>query len=354
MDRLLNINDLSWLSVEKLVATIDRYQSEWEDRADLSLDELTELRTLATVQSVGSSTRIEGSQLQDSEINAFIENLTITDFTSRDEQEVAGYFRTLTIILESAEDIPFNTFTIKGLHKQLMQYSTKDERHRGAYKTLSNQVVATLPNGEQRTIFETTAPMQVEVAMDAAVNWYHERINDGKWHKLVVIGAFIYEFLTIHPFQDGNGRLSRLLTTLLLLQNGYDFIQYSSLEQEIELDKAAYYKALMAAQKFRNDQEEVIGSWLIYLLKAIKRAGQKLEADGKRILHEPQALYLNRRQQRILRYFDRHDTLSVGDVDRLLPEESRNTLKYDLNKLTNEGLLQRMGKGRGTVYTLHK
>ena len=186
--------------------------------------------------------------------------------------------------------------------------------------------------------------------MHRAVEWYNETIETGAIHALVAIGTFVYEFLSIHPFQDGNGRLSRLLTTLLLLQNGYDFIQYTSLEQEIERYKADYYRSLMRAQRLRGEAGEVIGSWLVYLLKAIERAAEKLEADGNRLLEDSPSLYLNRRQQSVLRYFDRHETLSIGQIDELLPEVSRNTLKYDLAKLTDAGLLRRRGRGRGTVY----
>lgn len=351
MDRLLRINEISWVSINKLTGFIDKYQDEWMDRVDLNPTQLSQLREMATVQSIGSSTRIEGSQLEDEEIVRLIDNMEITELKSRDEQEVAGYYRTLQIILESYDDIPLSVNIIKGLHKQLMQFSTKDDYHRGEYKTLSNQVVATLPNGEQRTIFKTTVPMQVPAQMNAAVDWYNREVKSGERHELIVIGAFIYEFLTIHPFQDGNGRLSRLLTTLLLLKAGYDFVQYASLEQEIERYKSDYYKSLMLAQRFRGVDEEVIGSWLIFLLKSIKSVAKKLEGDDNRILEEPHALYMNLRQRNVMQYFERKDELSVGDIDRLLPQVSRNTLKYDLAKLTKAGYLKRHGKGRGTVYT---
>ncbi|MEM9528790.1 MAG: Fic family protein, partial [Bacteroidota bacterium] len=155
MDDLLRINDISWLTINNLTEQIDAFQEDWIDRTDLAPDQLAQLREMATVQSIGSSTRIEGSQLEDQQVSSLIENMQITELKSRDEQEVAGYYHTLQIILDGYEDIPITTNIIKGLHKQLMQYSTKDEHHRGNYKTLSNQVVATLPSGEQKTIFKT-------------------------------------------------------------------------------------------------------------------------------------------------------------------------------------------------------
>ena len=350
MDRLLRINEITWQSIQRLLAKLDNYQARWVDRQDLNPDQLSELRELATVQSIGSSTRIEGAQLSDAAIAELIENLRIEKLATRDQQEVAGYYHTLRIVLESFADIPLSENIIKGLHKQLLQFSEKDAHHRGEYKTLSNQVVATLPGGEQRVIFPTTDPAEVREAMRRAVAWYHENIEKGAVHALVAIGTFVYEFLSIHPFQDGNGRLSRLLTTLLLLQNGYDFIQYTSLEQEIERHKADYYRSLMRAQRLRGESGEVIGSWLVYLLKAIERAAAKLDEDGIRLLEDSPSLYLNRRQQSVLRYFERHETLSIGEIDELLPQVSRNTLKYDLAKLTDAGLLRRRGRGRGTVY----
>ena len=280
IERLLKINELTQLSVDQLSKYVEDFQDTWIDRIDLNPDQLNQLREMATVQSIGSSTRIEGSQLADEEVNSLIENMTITELKSHDEQEAAGYYFTLQIVLESFDDIPLSTNTIRGLHKQLMRYSDKDAYHQGQYKTLSNQVVATLPDGQQRTIFKTTPPMQVEARMEEAVKWYNQELAADNYHELVVIGAFIYEFLTIHPFQDGNGRLSRLLTTLLLLKSGYDFVQYVSFEQEIEKNKANYYKSLMLAQRFRDSDEEVIGSWLVFFLKALKTLTLRLSKPG--------------------------------------------------------------------------
>lgn len=349
MDRLLKFDDVSWTVIHSKAERIDDYLARWQDRSDLTPDHLMELRQLATVQSVGSSTRIEGVQLQDDEIADLIQNMAMQKLDSRDEQEVAGYFNALQIILDGYEEIPLSINMVKGLHKQLMQFSQKDMHHRGEYKTLSNRVVAK-HKGQEKVIFQTTEPMYVADAMVKAVDWYNDHIDEGNIHPLIVIGTFIYEFLTIHPFQDGNGRLSRLLTTMLLLKNGYEFVQYASLEQEIERYKPKYYEALMLAQRFRGRQEETIQHWLIFLHKAIERVTAKLDGDQERILYEPQALYLNRRQQSVLRYFERKGELSVGDIHRLIPELSRNTLKYDLNRLTKAGILVRKGKGRGTVY----
>jgi Fic family protein len=350
MERLLQLDDLTQASLQKVITDIDTYNRAWKVQAHLSTDQLRELRQLATVQSVGSSTRIEGSQLTDEDIAKLIEHLRIQELKSRDEQEVAGYYTTLDIIQEQFRDLELTESLVKGLHKELLRYSDKDAHHRGNYKQLSNQVVATNASGQEQIIFQTTDPALTPVAMTAAVDWFHRERTAGNWHPLVVMGTLIYEFLTIHPFQDGNGRLSRLLTTLLLLQGGYEFVLYASLERAIEDDKAGYYKALMAAQRHRGTADEAIGRWLYFLLNAIRQITERLATDEQSIVAEPAALYLNARQRRVLDFVRREGTLSVRELDALLPEISRNTVKYDLKRLTDAGLLRAKGRGRGTVY----
>lgn len=350
MQRLLKLDYVTQASIQKIIGEIDAYNKNWKIQNNLDTEQLRELRHLAAVQSVGSSTRIEGSNMTDEEVINFIENLHIQTFSSRDEQEVAGYYTTLDIIQEQYRDLDLTENLILALHKELMRHSDKDASHRGQYKKLSNRVVATDKDGNQKTLFETTVPSLTPKAMENALIWYHEAQKEGHIHPLVRIGAFIYEFLTIHPFQDGNGRLSRLLTTLLLLQAGYDFVLYASLERVIEQDKAGYYKALMAAQRYRGTDDETIGRWLYFFLHAIRQITERLSDDQGFMAHEPQALYLNKRQRQILDFIRKENALAVRDIDALLPETSRNTVKYDLKRLTDAGLIVQKGEGRGTVY----
>lgn len=354
MKYLQLLDTLSLTSIHKVIQDIDAYNRAWKVQSYLNTEQLRELRHLASVQSTGSSTRIEGNKLSDEAIASLIEHLNIQQLSSRDEQEVAGYFTTLEIIQEQYHDLELNESLIKALHQELLRYSEKDARHRGQYKQLSNQVVATDAQGQQQIIFQTTDPALTPKAMETAVNWYQAERAARNHHPLIAIGVFIYEFLSIHPFQDGNGRLSRLLTILLLLQNGYEFVLYTSLERVIEKDKAAYYKALMSAQRYRGTAEENIGKWIYYLLHAIRQITERLSDDEQSIVAEPSVLYLNARQRQVLDFVRREGELSVGEVDALLPEVSRNTLKYDLKRLTEAGLLLQMGKGRGTVYIGNK
>lgn len=350
MERLLRLDGMTQNSVDKVISELDRYNRTWKVQQHLSVDQLQELRHLASVQSIGSSNRIEGNKLTDDEIATLIAHLQIQQLQSRDEQEVAGYYSALEIIQEQYEDLELSESLIKGLHNEMLRYCTKDVHHRGRYKQLSNQVVATDAEGQQRVIFQTTDPALTPMAMEQAVAWYQAQISNKSHHPLICIGTFIYEFLTIHPFQDGNGRMSRLLTILLLLQQGYEFVLYASLERVIEEDKAGYYKTLMAAQRHRGTREEQIGRWLYYLLNAIRKLSRRLQDDQQMIVEEPTALYLNARQRKVLDFIQREGELAVREIDALLPDISRNTVKYDLRKLTEAGLLRQYGKGRGTVY----
>lgn len=350
MDRLLNYDYLSRTAIVSLKKRIDDYNRDWKQRERLDADRLRTLRTLATINSVGSSTRIEGASLSDEEVAKLIKNMDITKLVSRDEQEVAGYYTVLDIIQDGYQDFELTESFIKGLHNELMRHSEKDCHHRGDYKQHSNQVVATDEAGNTRTIFNTTDVFQTGDAMRLAVAWYHEQ-KDSDLHPLERVFAFVYEFLSIHPFQDGNGRLSRLLTTLLLLQNGYEFVLYYSMEQGIEDRKKDYYKTLMLAQRYRGTEREEIGRFMHFMLKTLHAITGHLDNNEATVVKEPQAIWLNRRMRDVLDFIADEGELSISQIDALLPVVSRSTIKNDLAKLTESGYLVRHGKGRGTVYT---
>ncbi|KQC10057.1 MAG: hypothetical protein APR54_12335, partial [Candidatus Cloacimonas sp. SDB] len=238
------------------ISKIDLFKGKWETIAGKESRYLKELKRIATIESIGSSTRIEGVTLNDKEIENLLHNIKVTKFVTRDEQEVVGYYETLNIIFDDFKSIGFSENYISQLHGILLKESDKDQRHRGKYKSLSNKVVATYPDGKQKIIFNTTEPHLVKKEMSDLVEWVNSQFSEGILHPLIIISAFVYEFLSIHPFQDGNGRLSRLLTTLLLLKYDYDFIQYISFEHIIEERKKDYYKALKEGQKNRNTKKE--------------------------------------------------------------------------------------------------
>lgn len=346
----LNFDFVTNQKVLQLIGYIDGFKGKWNIAEKQENRYLKELRKIATIESIGSSTRIEGATLTNQEVQDLLKDIKIVKLKSRDEQEVIGYYDVLGLIYDNYFDIKLSESYIKQLHQMLLKYSNKDERHRGTYKFLSNKVVATYPTGEQRTIFATTEPALVAGEMQELVEWTNERLEHKTIHQLIVIGSFIYDFLSIHPFQDGNGRLSRLLTTLCLLQNDYSFIQYISFENHIEQNKKAYYEALMNGQKNRGTDKERIDSWLIFFLESLKTLTGKLEQ--KYDVFKSKGGYLNDRQRLIKDFITNNQPVKVSDLAKQFPEIGLSTLKKDLQYLRGEQVLTMIGKGKGSVYVV--
>lgn len=334
----------------KLIGFIDSFKGKWNIVEQKENNYLKELRRIATIESIGSSTRIEGAQLTNEEIKELLDNMKITKLETRDQQEVVGYFDVLEIIYESYADIKLSKNFIQQLHQRLLKYSAKDERHRGNYKNLSNKVVANYPDGTQKVIFNTTEPHLVEAEMNDLLEWTNQQFKEGEIHPLVIIGLFIYEFLSIHPFQDGNGRLSRLLTNLLLLKHGYQFVQYISFENLIEQKKKTYYEALMDGQQNRYSDAELIGMWILFFLSSLETLIQRL--DQKYDVFKTRGGYLNERQKRIKEFIEKKQPVKLGDLAQAMPDISINTLKKDLLYLKTEQIINSVGKNRGAIYMI--
>jgi Fic family protein len=344
----LNFNFISNQQILKLIGNIDGFKGKWNIAEKQENRYLKELRKIATIESIGSSTRIEGATLSDIEVQALLKDLKITKLKSRDEQEVVGYYEVLELIYENYEDIPLTESYIKQFHQILLKYSNKDEKHRGDYKHLSNKVVANYPNGEQRVIFATTEPALVEGEMRELVEWTNQQFNQETIHPLIIIASFIYDFLSIHPFQDGNGRLSRLLTTLCLLQHDYSFIKYISFENHIEQKKNEYYEALMIGQKNRGTEAELIDNWLVFFLNSLHVLTQKLEQ--KYDVFKNKGGYLNERQKQIKKHIETNQPIKVSDLATKFPEIQLSTLKKDLQYLKQEQEIKMIGIGKGSIY----
>jgi Fic family protein len=336
----------------RLIAFIDSFQGKWNVLEQKDNIYLKELRKVATIESVGSSTRIEGAQLSDKEISALLNNLDITRLETRDQQEVLGYFEVLELIYENYSQIELSERYLLQLHQKLLKYSSKDDRHRGSYKNMSNKVVATFPDGSQKVIFNTTEPHLVGKEMSELIKWTNTQLTLKEIHPLVVSGLFIYEFLSIHPFQDGNGRLSRLLANFLILKLNYQFIQYISFENLIEQKKKAYYEALMDGQKDRGAGSERIESWILFFLDSIGTLIQRLEK--KYDVFRSKGGYLNERQKRIKSFIEKEQPIKLGDLARSMPNVSINTLKKDLQYLKAEQIINSIGKNKGTVYLIRE
>ncbi|MDR9894064.1 Fic family protein [Aetokthonos hydrillicola Thurmond2011] len=277
-----------------------------------------------------------------------MKSVKITPLTSREQQEVVGYYDTLQIILDNYEDIELSERSIHQLHGILLKYSNKDQSHKGKYKTLSNQVVAHYPDGSQRTIFRTTEPAMTAKEMEELLLWATERRQQADMHPVLLTAAFVYEFLSIHPYQDGNGRLSRLLTTLLLMQQGYGFVQYVSFEHIIEEQKEEYYQALMEGQKNRYKEAEKIDKWVLFFMDCLVTLIHRLEAKYEQ--YSKLQKDLNERQKEILLFIQAKNKVQVSDIEEAFQQYSRNTLKKDLAYLTKEGLILKTGTLKGTRY----
>ena len=261
-----------------LISHIDEFKGAWRALGSLAPERLSALRRVATIESIGSSTRIEGSKLSDREVERLLSNIEIKSLTSRDEQEVAGYAELMDLVFSSWQDTPFTENFIKQLHQMLLGFSEKDIWHRGEYKTNTNSVAAFDENGVQiGIVFETASPFDTPRLMTELVMWVQAERESRRLHPLLIIAVFVVVFLEIHPFQDGNGRLSRVLTTLLLLQTGYAYVPYSSLESVVEMNKEAYYLALRQTQGSIRTEEPNWQPWLAFFLRSLAEQVRRLE-----------------------------------------------------------------------------
>jgi Fic family protein len=330
------------------LSSIDTFKGNWELIENKEKRYLKELRTIATIQSIGSSTRIEGATLTDEDVKQLIKSVQINKLEKRDEQEVIGYYETLELILEHYKDIDLTERYLHQLHANLLKYSSKDKRHKGTYKSLSNQVVANYPTGEQKVIFKTTEPHLTAKEMSDLLQWTNEQLKNKELHPLLITCIFVYEFLSIHPYQDGNGRLSRLLTTFLLLKQEYNFIEYVSFEHIIENKKDMYYKVLMETQKHRGTKNELLDKWVVFFLNCLTELTQKLKTKYETYNNLKSST--NERQNEVIAYINKHKTIQIKDLENDLPHYSRNTIKKDLQYLVKEGLIITTGSGRGVKY----
>ena len=350
-ERLLNTETIEITpEILRLIAEIDEFKGAWRSLGTLAPERLSALRRVATIESIGSSTRIEGSKLSDREVERLLANLEIKSFASRDEQEVAGYAEAMELVFHAWDDIPISENHIKQLHRDLLVYSEKGAWHRGNYKTSSNSVAAFDADGKQiGVVFETATPFDTPHLVTELVGWLTAQRQLRRLHPLLVIAVFTVVFLEIHPFQDGNGRLSRILTTLLLLQAGYAYVPYSSLESVIEQSKEGYYLALRQTQGTIRSNAPNWQPWLIFFLRGLQQQMKRLEGKIER-----EKLILSSLPQLSLRILDHvreHGRVSIGDIVKLTGA-SRNTLKQQFRQLVEKGHLAKHGGGRSTWYSL--
>ena len=334
------------------IAELDEFKGAWVGFANMQPEQLKSLKKVSTIESIGSSNRIEGNKLSDEEVEDLLSRISKKTFKSRDEEEVAGYAELMDTVFDNYQVIPLTENYIKQMHKILLQFTGKDARHRGEYKKLSNSVAAYDPEGKEiGIVFETATPFDTPRLMEELTEWTRKNLDDPFLHPLIVIGIFIVHFLAIHPFQDGNGRLSRILTTMLLLKKGYAYVPYSSVESVIEVTKEGYYRALRRTQKgiwgVKVDYEPWISFFLVTLQKQKRHLESKLSAiknDGSR---------LSRNQKAIFKLFNEKSELSISEITAQLSINNE-TVKKSLKVLVNAGYLVKYGTTRGAWYTIRK
>ncbi len=335
------------LATVSLLSRIDGLNGQWIGGARLSPQALERLKRSVLVTSTGASTRIEGANLSDAEVEKLMRGLSTQKLVDRDAQEVRGYYEVLAAVFDSWEDIELTENNIKHLHSQLLRYSTKDERQRGEYKKMENRVVATDASGKEvGTIFETTAPYLTPKEMNELVVWTKASLAERKYHPLLIIANFVVEFLKIHPFLDGNGRLSRILTNLLMLQAGYEYVPYVSHEKLVEDNKTEYYTALRKSQVTFKGADATIVLWASFFLEIshaqVKQALKLLSAEAIEKLLSPSQLT-------VWQYVQTVDLATIQDVTEAT-NVARPTVRQAIERLLALKKIERIGQGRTTRY----
>lgn len=333
-----------------LISEIDEFKGAWRALGQLAPDKLNSLKKIATIESIGSSTRIEGSKLSDKEVEILLSNLKIKKFKSRDEQEVAGYAEVMNLIFQNYQHILLSENFIRQFHKDLLKYSEKDDWTKREYKKSTNHVEAFDADGTSLGIvFKTESPFDTPFRMDELVSWTNNTIENKDLHPLLITAVFVVSFLAIHPFQDGNGRLSRILSTYLLLKVGYVYVPYSSLEAIIENNKEGYYLALRQTQGTLKSGSINWQPWILFFLKSLKTQKEKLEMKIEReklLLGQLPELSLN-----ILELTKSRGRITIGEI-AILTKANRNTIKSHLKTLVSGHYLKKNGIGKGTSYSL--
>jgi Fic family protein len=333
-----------------LVAELDEFKGAWRALGTLPPKRLAALRQVATIESIGSSSRIEGNKLKDRDVEQLLADLETRSIEMWDDQNVAGYANTMERVLQSWQEIPLTEDQIRQLHIDLLRYREWDADHRGRYKTQPSSLAAFDEEGKQfGIVFETATPFDTPRLMAEVVDWVTETLETRQLHPLLVTAIFIVTFLEIHPFQDGNGRLSGILTTLLLLRAGYAYVPYSSLESVIEKSKEGYYLALRQTQGSIRSDTPNWQPWVLFFLRALQQQmnhlARKVERE-KTILSAMPELSVQ-----IIEFAREHGRVTISNIVTLTGT-SRNTLKPHFRQLLGKGQLVLHGRGRGAWYAL--
>lgn len=341
--RLSTVPTSLWAKITR----IDELKGQWTAGAELSPQALGRLKKSVLITSTGSSTRIEGSKLSNEEVERLMSGMSTKKWINRDKQEVKGYYELLKNIFDSWEQLRFNENSIKHFHKELLKYGEKDERHRGDYKKGENRVEMLDENGKSLgVVFDTTPAYLTPKEMQETVEWTEQAFSGKTHHPLLIIGSFIIEFLKIHPFQDGNGRLSRILTNLLLLKEDYHYVPYVSHEKLIEDNKTDYYLALRKSQKTFKTKKESITPWLDFFLSIVlEQSKMAVELLSKENIEK----ILSQKQLAVWEYIQTVKDTSPREIAEKT-KTVRATVSQAIDKLLRLKKIERIGLGRSTRY----
>ena len=336
------IRDQKWDSeVLGLIAAIYKEAGKQELYLRQRPEELEKLVEIAKIQSTEASNAIEGIVTTNTRIRQLVEGKTTPK--NRDEQEIAGYRDILNVIHESFDVISVTRNYILQLHKIL--YSHMNNPIAGQTKNVQNYISATYPDGHVEVLFTPLAPFETPEALDRICEEYNRVIGNMELEPLIAIPVFIHDFLCIHPFNDGNGRMSRLLTTLLLYRSGFYVGKYVSLEAKIAKNKDLYYEALAACQIGWHEGTEDIVPFIKYLLGTILAAYKDFEDRMALVEIKLPALEMVRRAS-----LNKIGRFNKQDMRELCPTLSDSSIEGALRKLVASGELKKEGKGKNTCY----
>ena len=336
------LREQKWDSnVVGLIAAIYKYAGKQELYLKQRPDELEKLVEIAKIQSTEASNAIEGIITTNTRIKQLVEEKTTPK--NRDEEEIAGYRDVLNIIHESFDVIPISKNYILQLHKIL--YSHMNNPIAGRTKSVQNYISATYPDGHTEILFTPLAPYETPEALEKICAEYNKVIGNFEVEPLIAIPVFIHDFLCIHPFNDGNGRMSRLLTTLLLYRSGFYVGRYISLEAKIAKNKDLYYEALRKAQDGWHEEKEDAVPFIKYLLGTILAAYKDFEERFELIEEKLPALEMVRKatQHKIGKF-------TKQDIRELCSSLSVSSIESSLRTLVKDGDLMKGGSGKNTFY----
>ena len=321
---------------------VDRFDAAWEAMAKKENVVLGQLQFLAVQNSIGSAVRLSGVSITNDEVAVLLTQKNRLHFETKEAQEVAGYFDALDGINTTPESIGVSETQIKELHRTLFKYVTKDAWHRGTYKHRKNFVEVVEQDGVKPFVLVTPEPGgPTNDAMQKLTDWYY---GDKETVALIKIAVFVYDFLSILPFQDGNGRLSRLLWRLLLLKRGYSWIRYVSLEQAIESRREEYLRVLRQTQRSRPNEN--VTAWLRFFLDCLMQLQQGLLLQLGEKTNEEQ---YTQREKRILFFIENHAGCGSGEIAKKL-DMALPTVKKTLAELVEKSKINREGRGKATGY----